>query len=95
MINQANQDILEIYLFAFAKFYLSCYIEALEKENKMNFFEVIDAKLCEQGSIMENLRLYCLKLLRRKMTVKEIYDKYYKMKKVDWTEFMKEDMKQK
>ena len=26
--------------------------------------------------IMENLRFYCLKVLRRKLTAKQIYDKY-------------------
>jgi hypothetical protein len=34
--------------------------------------------------IMENLRFYCLKVLRRKLTAKQIYDKYVNIGTYKW-----------
>lgn len=45
----------------------------------------ISDRLSEKGALKENLRVYCMKILRKKMTTKEIYDEFIKKNQFSWT----------
>lgn len=55
----------------------------------------IDKKISgKDHSIYKNLRLYCLKLLRKSIKTKEISERYIKIDTYEWCKFFKEDLKE-
>lgn len=78
------------YAYAFIKVYLQRYIDSFVGKENLKEFDAIDQLLSKESNLCSNFRFYCLKLLRTKMTIKEIVNDYIKKKKFRWISLVNE-----
>jgi hypothetical protein len=72
------------FAFAFLKAFLKEYVgRILAGENSQKMFD-IDSHLTKQHIFADNLRFFCLKLIRGQMPIKEIKEKFIKIKRYEW-----------